>query len=92
MKSFLATLITVVFIGFLLLAVMDMPPLGTDDPITHNEVMNKYLNESIPDTGAINVVSAVILDYRAFDTFIESSVIFTAFVFVLAAMKRGELK
>ncbi len=87
MKQLTAIVVTVLFIGFLLMAVVEMPELGSDDPITHNEVMDKYIQDAIKDTGAINIVSAVILDYRAFDTFIEASVIFTALIFVRVVIK-----
>ena len=87
MKQLTAIVVTVLFIGFLLMAVVEMPALGSDDPITHNEVMDKYIEDAIKDTGAINIVSAIILDYRAFDTFIEASVIFTALIFVMVVIK-----
>lgn len=87
MKQLSAVMITVIFIGFLLMAVVEMPALGSDDPTVHNEVMDKYIEDSIKDTGATNIVSAVILDYRAFDTFIEATVIFTAFIFVRVMLK-----
>lgn len=92
MKRTFATIITVLFIGFLLLAVMDMPVLGSDDPIVHNEVMDKYIDDSMKDTGATNVVSAMILDYRAFDTFVEASVIFTALICIMTVLKGSGIK
>ncbi len=87
MKQLTAVVITAMFIGFLLMAVVEMPALGSDDPTVHNEVMDKYIEDSIEDTGATNIVSAIILDYRAFDTFIEATVIFTAFIFVMVLFK-----
>ena len=35
-----------------------------------------YLEQGIEETGAINFVAGMILDYRAFDTFGESNVLF----------------
>jgi multicomponent Na+:H+ antiporter subunit B len=89
MKPIAATILTVCFIGFLLLAVVEMPAVGADSLPMHNEVMDKYIEDSIQDTGAINIVSAIILDYRAFDTFVEASVIFTALVCILIVLKRS---
>ena len=89
MKPFVATILTVCFIGFLLLSVIEMPAVGSDNLVTHNEVMDKYVEDSIKDTGAINIVSAIILDYRAFDTFVEASVIFTALICILVLLKRS---
>lgn len=89
MKPILATILTLSFIGFLLLSVIEMPELGSDNLVMHNEVMDKYIEDSIEDTGAINIVSAIILDYRAFDTFVEASVIFTALICILVLLKRS---
>lgn len=89
MRKVLAALLTAVFIGFLLIAVFEMPALGSDTLIMHNEVMDKYVNDAITDTGAINIVSAIILDYRAFDTFVEASVIFTALICIFIVLKRS---
>ncbi|MBS7527777.1 MAG: hypothetical protein PWP51_1147 [Clostridiales bacterium] len=89
MKPIVATLLTVCFIGFLLLAVVEMPAVGADSLPMHNEVMDKYVDDAIEDTGAINIVAAIILDYRAFDTFVEASVIFTALVCILIVLKRS---
>ncbi len=91
-KSILAVLITMMFIGFLLLAVVEMPAMGSEDAITGNVVMEKYIEASMKDTGATNIVSAIILDYRAFDTFVEATVIFTALIFVRVVFSGGRDK
>ncbi|MBN2260029.1 MAG: hypothetical protein JW702_05775 [Clostridiales bacterium] len=92
MKKLFAVMITVVFIGFLLIGISEMPPFGYEDNPANNEVANRYIEGSIDDTGAINVVSAMILDYRAFDTYVEASVIFTALIVVMAVLKEGGIK
>ena len=38
---------------------------------------------TVQETGAVNIVTGMILDYRAFDTFGESNVLFIATVTVL---------
>lgn len=88
-KRIFAFVITAVFIGFLLLAVVDMPEFGGSDNPAHNEVATKYIEDSMADTGAINIVSAMILDYRAFDTFLEASVIFSALICVITTLDKG---
>lgn len=89
MKKISAIIITTLFIGFLLIGVADMPPFGSENNPAHNEVMDKYIYDSLEDTGAVNVVSAMILDYRAFDTFIEVSVIFAALITIMTVLKEG---
>ena len=89
MKKIVAVLITVTFIGFLLIAVAEMPPFGVENNPANNEVAQKYIQDSMTDTGAVNIVSAMILDYRAFDTFLEASVIFTALITAMTVLKEG---
>lgn len=92
MKKIVATIITVLFITFLLIGVKDMPKFGEADNPAHNEVMEKYIMDSMEDNGAVNVVSSMILDYRAFDTFIEATVIFTGLIAVMTVLKKGGTK
>ena len=46
-----------------------------------------YPLNAMEGTGAMNVVSAIILDYRAYDTLGEATVLFTAVVGVLTVMR-----
>jgi len=77
----------VALIGILLLAVSYLPPVGSDNNPANNEVVDKYIEDGIADTGAVNVVTGMILDYRAFDTFGESNVLFIATCVVLGLLK-----
>ncbi|MFW6363737.1 MAG: hydrogen gas-evolving membrane-bound hydrogenase subunit E, partial [Spirochaeta sp.] len=45
-----------------------------------------YIRHAITDTGSINIPSAILLDYRGFDTLGEASVIFTAATVVLVIL------
>ena len=49
----------------------------------------KYLEDGLEDTGATNAVAGMILDYRAFDTFGESTVLFVAVAAVIMLTKRS---
>ena len=60
-------------IGILLYIVSYLPPTGNN-----NEVAAKYIEDGMKDTGAVNIVTGMILDYRAFDTLGESNVLFVA--------------
>jgi multicomponent Na+:H+ antiporter subunit B len=55
-----------------------LPPVGdpTSPPNVH--ISPVYLARSFEETRTPNVVTAVIMDYRGFDTLIETTVIFTA--------------
>ena len=69
-----------------------MPKFGEANNPAHNQVMDKYIMDSMDDNGAVNIVSSMILDYRAFDTFIEASVIFTGLIAVMVVLKKGGTK
>lgn len=42
------------------------------------DVANYYIEQGLYDTGAINLVASIYLGYRAYDTFIETIVLFVA--------------
>ncbi|MCD6531698.1 DUF4040 domain-containing protein [bacterium] len=63
-----------IFVGFCIWAFVDMTPFGT--PLMR--VSQHYLSAGLEETGAANMVAAVILDYRAYDTLGEAVVIFTS--------------
>lgn len=66
----------------LLLCVIELPPYGAAESPVHNEVSAHYLTEGLRETGSLNVVTAVVLDYRAFDTFGEAAVLLLALLAV----------
>ncbi|WP_394266313.1 hydrogen gas-evolving membrane-bound hydrogenase subunit E [Anaerotignum sp.] len=88
--GFLCVLISVVFITIMLLVVSNLPTFGDPMDPANNEVMERYLEKGIEETGAINFVAGMILDYRAFDTFGESNVLFLAVICVLMLLKRDK--
>lgn len=69
----------------LMLAVAEMPSFGDASAPAHQGVMRKYLTDSPQDTGAVNTIAAIILDYRAYDTLGEATVLFVAVIAVSAA-------
>ena len=78
-----AVLCCLALIAILLVAVSNLPPVGASDNPANNEVVEKYVEDGLQDTGAVNIVTGMILDYRAFDTFGESNVLFIATCTVL---------
>jgi multicomponent Na+:H+ antiporter subunit B len=66
-----------------------LPPFGTPDAVIHKHVAPRYLAESIKETGVPNVVTAVLADYRGYDTLGETTVIFTAGVGVMLLLRRA---
>jgi multicomponent Na+:H+ antiporter subunit B len=66
---------------------MVLPPFGAADTPVHTHVAPRYLAESIRETNVPNVVTAVLADYRGYDTLGEAIVVFTAGIGVLLLLR-----
>lgn len=55
-----------------------LPDFGSEENPTVNEVSEHYVGSAEHETGAENVIAGMILNYRGFDTFGESCVLFLA--------------
>lgn len=89
----LANIIGLVFLGLFLAfcywAFAELTPFGS--PLMR--VGEYYLASGLGDTGAANMVAAVILDYRAYDTLGEAIVIFTSILGAFVILRtRGKKK
>ena len=82
--------ISLVFV--LLTAVSHMPQFGNADNPVNNEVSERYIESGLQETGAVNIVTGMILDYRAFDTLGESHVLFIATCTVLILLRSDKKK
>jgi len=87
-----AVVCCVALIAMLLTAVSYLPPVGAADNPASNEVAAKYIEDGLQDTGAVNIVTGMILDYRAFDTLGESHVLFIATCTVLILLRSDKKK
>lgn len=70
----------------LLTTVANLPGFGT---LSENAepLEEEYLTQGMEETGATNIVAAIILNYRAFDTLGESFVLFTALCCVTVLLR-----
>ena len=83
-----AALVLAVLLFFMLATVMiGMPNVGDKNNPDNNEVAKRYIENGLSETGAVNIVSGMILDYRAFDTFGESCVLFAATICVMIMLR-----
>jgi multisubunit Na+/H+ antiporter MnhB subunit len=77
----------IVFIGLALLTFRSLPDLGN----ATMRVSKAYIAEGMLRTGAKNIVAAITLNYRAYDTLGEATMIFAAVIGVLViARKTGK--
>lgn len=74
----LAVIFCVVLTGLLLYTVSFLPRTGNSANPANNTVAERYIENGLQETGAVNIVSGMILTYRAFDTFGETNVLFIA--------------
>lgn len=82
-------LITVLLVGGLLIwSAQDMPDVGDPDAPTNLHIAPYYIEHSEEEVGIENMVSAILADYRGYDTLGETTVIFTAGVSVLFLLRR----
>ena len=82
-----AVAICVSIIVLLVSTAAELPPYGSPDNPANNEVAARYIEKGLQETGAVNIVAGMILDYRAFDTLGESNVLFIAAVTVLILLR-----
>ena len=84
----------IAIVALLVLTVSYLPSVGGADKPTNNLVSETYITDGLKDTGAVNIVTGMILSYRAFDTFGETNVLFiaTCCVMIMLMVEDAELK
>lgn len=87
-----SALFCIFLVMMLLIAVSYLPSYGHMENPTNNEVAERYIEDGLQETGAVNIVTGMILDYRAFDTLGESHVLFIATCTVLILLRRDRKK
>ena len=73
-----------VFLGLACITLKNMPQFG--NPLM--KVSKIYLGEGVARSGAMNVVSAITLNFRSLDTLGEATILFTAIIGVLAIARK----
>jgi multicomponent Na+:H+ antiporter subunit B len=76
--KWLGIIIICLFATFLFYAESDMPAYGDPEAPASLHVSPDYIERSYEDTHTPNIVTAILADYRGYDTFGETTVIFTA--------------
>ena len=82
----IAVVSCILLIGVLLFVVACLPRYGVENPET-TAMVKRYVEDGLRETGAVNIVAGLILDYRAFDTLGESHVLFTALICVTILLR-----
>ena len=88
--KWLAVPIMGLFLALMLYATTGLPDRGDPGAPASTHVSPFYIERSLEDTETPNIVTAVLADYRGYDTLGEVIVIFTAgLACVLILRKRG---
>ncbi len=76
--KWLGITLIILFAVCMFYALGDMPGYGDVSSPASRHVSPEYIERSYKDTHTPNLVTAVLADYRSYDTFGETIVIFTA--------------
>ncbi len=84
----LGLLAVVITGGLLLYAVDDFPAWGDPySPANQYRVSRHYIENAFAETSVPNMVTAILADYRGYDTLFETVVIFTAGIAIIAILR-----
>ena len=87
--SYPGLLIVLITGGLLIYGLQDMPAFGDPNAPVQTYLAGKYIEDSATEIAVPNLVTAVLASYRGYDTFGETTVIFTAGIGVLILLGRG---
>ena len=76
--------------GLLIYGLQDIPAFGDPNTPVQTYLAGKYIEDSATEIGVPNLVTSVLASYRGYDTFGETTVIFTAGIGVLILLGRGK--
>jgi len=71
---------------------MDMPDWGDPDSPASRHVSPVYISDAVEKTATPNIVTAVLADYRGYDTLGETTVIFSAGMACILLLRRRRKK
>jgi multisubunit Na+/H+ antiporter MnhB subunit len=84
-----SALLATLFAGALLLyGTRDFAPWGDPNAPASRHISPTYIEKSLEQTHVPNIVTAVLADYRGYDTMFETIVIFCAGVVVVSVLRR----
>jgi multicomponent Na+:H+ antiporter subunit B len=97
-REFFGTVVSVVVILLIFIAGVEifktMPDFGVSVAMDRqpDTASRTYVSKGTDETGAANIVSSIILDYRAYDTLGEATVLFTAIIGATVLLRKKSRK
>lgn len=86
--KFLFIFLTVITGALLIYGTIDVPMWGDPNSPASTHVSPRYIEKSLEETEVPNIVTAVLADYRGYDTLGETTVIFTAGIACLYILRK----
>ena len=90
MTRYLHLVVTALTGLLLILGSLDMPRTGDPESPAALHVSPRYIEQGFEETAVPNMVTAVLADYRSFDTLGEVTVVFAGAVAVLLILRSRE--
>jgi len=91
MKKITAIIVAVI-LAVLIANVSALPEIGAPYSAPNSHITPYYIENAKADTGSPNIVTAVLADYRGFDTLGETSVMFIAGLITVLILQAGRKK
>jgi len=89
----IANLLIVIITGIVLAyGTLDMPDWGDPNSPASRHLSPNYISDAVEKTATPNVVTAVLGDYRGYDTLGETAVIFSAGMACILILRRKRKK
>ena len=88
----LAFWVVVITGSLLMYATIDMPDWGDPNSPASTHVSPRYIEKADEETHTPNMATAVLADYRGYDTMGETTVVFTAAVSCILLLRRRQHK
>jgi len=89
----IANLLIVIITGMVLIyGTLDMPDWGDPNSPASRHLSPNYISDAVEKTATPNVVTAVLGDYRGYDTLGETAVIFSAGMACILILRRKRKK
>ncbi|RLF49327.1 MAG: hypothetical protein DRN20_02405 [Thermoplasmata archaeon] len=89
MRNAVAGVALLVMAAFLFYAAVEMHSFGSP---AYSDMDDYFIENAQKETGANNVVTSIVFDYRGFDTLGEATVLFTAVAGTTAVFKKRREK
>jgi len=92
LKQFLGFLVTMVTAALLIYSTPEMPGWGDPNSPASTHVSPRYIEKADEETHTPNIVTAVLADYRGYDTMGEAMVVFVAGIGCIMLLRRRQHK